>query len=312
MVGRVGLAVAAMATTSIITFSPSLASAATPPCTTTCYVSAAGGNDAFGGGSATSAKKTIQAAIDAVDVGGQVRVMPGIYHEVAANRAPTTVGGIYQFGLFFGSGKPGISLVGVTAGDVPITSANATKATINTDATNSFGTDGIFVEAANTTIQGVKIGPNDSGDNKTIEVVADNFTLRYATTAIPNGGGSIYIDDFSTAGDVVKGYHIIDNVFPDGTSVDIASGAGSTGPVADREILGNTFDLGDNGYNAISFSGSGGVAWFVNPVGGAIIKNNSFANSTQFIRARGIYAESEFDWASIGTTTRSTRRPSLW
>lgn len=268
------------------------------PCSAVCYVDANAGNDAFGGDTMTSAKKTIQAAIDAVEAGGQVRVLPGNYHEVAPNSDPTTIGGIYQFGLFFGSAKRGISVIGVTAQDAQIEDANATLATITTDATNSFGTDGIFVEAADTTIQGVKIGPNDSGDNKTIEVVADNFMLRFVATAIPNGGGSIYIDDFSAAGDVVRSYHILQNAFLDGTSVDIASGAGSTGPVIGREIMDNTFGMGDNGFNAISFSGSGGVAWFVNPVGGALINGNTFSNSTQYIRARGVYAESEFDWAS--------------
>ena len=224
--------------------------------------------------------------------------MPGNYHEVAPNSAPTTIGATYQFGLFFGSAKPGISLIGVTAGDVAITDANATLATITTNATNNFGYDGIFVEAADTTIQGVKIGPNDLGDNKTIEVVADNFTLRYVQTVIPNGG-SIYVDDFSAGGTVVQSYHILDNMFSDGTHVDISSGAGNTGPTSGREILRNTFDLGNNGYNAISFNGSGGVPWYVTPVGGATVKDNSFANSTQYIRARGVYLEAQFDWASF-------------
>ena len=52
---------------------------------------------------------TIQAAINTVAAGGQVRVMPGNYHESAPNSAPTTIAGTYQFGLFFGSAKPGIS-----------------------------------------------------------------------------------------------------------------------------------------------------------------------------------------------------------
>lgn len=268
-------------------------------CAATCYADAVGGDDAFGGDTPASAKKTIQAAINAVDAGGQVRVLPGNYHETAPGSAPTTIGGTYQFGLFFGSAKPGIRLIGVTAADVAITDANATLATITTNATNNFGTDGIFVEAADTTIQGVEIGPNDAGDNKTIEVVADNFTLQYAATAIPGGGGSIYIDDFSAGGTVVKSYHILDNDFPDGTSIDVASGAGNTGPVAGREILRNTFDLVNNGFNAISFNGSGGVPWFANPVGGAVIQDNDFKNSAQYIRARGVYAESEFDWASF-------------
>ena len=297
-VGRAGLAIVALATASTITFASGATASAATACTTTCYVDATSGLDTDGGDTTTTAKQTIQAAINAVNEGGQVRVMPGNYHESAPGSMPTTITGPYQFGLFFGSAKPGITLMGVTATDVPITSANATLATITTNATNSFGTDGIFVEAANTTIQGVKIGPNDSGDNKTIEVVGDNFTLRYAKTDIPGGGGSIYIDDFSAAGTVVQSYHILDNAFLDGSSVDLASGAGNTGSVNGREILRNTFDLVDNGFNAISFNGSGGVPWFLNPVGGAIIRNNSFSNSIQYIRARGVYAENELDWAS--------------
>ena len=276
---------------------------ATPQCTTVCYADASGGNNLNGGTSLADAKKTIQAAINQVSAGGQVRVLPGTYNESAPNSAPTTIGGTYQFGLFFPSSKPGITLMGVDTGNNPITDAAATLATINTDATNNFGYDGIFVEAADTTIQGVKIGPNVSGDNKTIEVVADNFTLRDSTTDIPNGGGSIYIDDFSTAGDVVQSYHVLHNIFPDGTSVDISSGAGSSTALtsSNREILNNTFDLGGGNWNAISFNGADtGVPWFVNQVGGAVITGNTFAGgSLQYIRARGTYHESEFDWKSF-------------
>ena len=272
----------------------------TVQCTAVCYVDAAAGNDANGGASIADAKKTIQAAINQVDAGGQVRVLPGIYNESAPGSNPTSLLGTYQFGLFFGSAKPGITLMGVNGSDVPITNPASTAIRINTDATNNFGTDGIFVEAADTTIQGVEIGPNLTGDNKTIEVVADNFTLQNANTDIPNGGGSIYINDFSAGGTVVKSYHVLGNLFDDGTSVDISSGAGNTGPVSGREILNNTFDLMDNGFNGVSFNGTStpDIPWFANPVGGAIIKGNSFSNSTQYIRARGVYAESEFDWKS--------------
>jgi Periplasmic copper-binding protein (NosD) len=51
------------------------------PCTTVCYADAVNGNDSFGGGSLTSAKKTIQAAIDAVSPGGSVLVNDGTYNE---------------------------------------------------------------------------------------------------------------------------------------------------------------------------------------------------------------------------------------
>lgn len=64
------------------------------PCTDTCYVNAATGNDAFGGDSATSAKKTIQAAVNAVDVGGDVIIAAGTYNEqVSVNKNGLTITG---------------------------------------------------------------------------------------------------------------------------------------------------------------------------------------------------------------------------
>ena len=252
--------------------------------------------------SPADAKQTIQAAINQVSANGEVRVLPGTYNESAPNSAPTSLGGTYQFGLFFGSAKSGITLQGVTAGDVDITTAGSVAATINTNATNNFGYSGIFVEAADTTIRGVEIGPNTPSDNKTIEVVGDNFRLEASRTAVP-GGGSIYINDFSPGGTVVKDYHVINSVFPDGTSIDISSGAGSSTPLgaSNREILGNQFDLQGNTWNAISFNGSGtGVPWFTNTVGGAVITGNSFTDGAeQYIRARGTYPNAEFDWESF-------------
>ncbi|MES2306634.1 MAG: right-handed parallel beta-helix repeat-containing protein [Gemmatimonadota bacterium] len=270
-------------------------------CTAVCYADAVTGNDAFGGGTAANAKQHIQAAINQVSAGGVVRVLPGTYNESAPNSVATSVGGTYQFGLFFGSSKPGITLMGVTAGDVPITNAAATLATINTDATNNFGTSGIFVEAVNTTIRGVTVGPNVSGDNKTIEVVADNFTLQYAATAVP-GGGAVYISEFDAPAGAVSSYHLLNNRFTDATQIAISSGAGLAGPASAREIKGNAFDLGGASWPSISFNGSGGVPWFTKSVGGADISGNSFTGgSAQYIRARGTYIEAQFAWQAWWT-----------
>ena len=91
--------------------------------------------------------------------------------------------------------------MGVSPATTRSPTPNAPQAHVTTDATTDFGTDGIFVDADNTTIQGLDLGPNAAGDNKTIEVVANNFTLQDSKTGIPGGGGSVYIDDWSsTAG----------------------------------------------------------------------------------------------------------------
>ncbi|HWB33980.1 MAG TPA: SdrD B-like domain-containing protein [Candidatus Paceibacterota bacterium] len=266
--------------------------------------SASGTHD---GTSQATAFLHIQDAITAASGGDIIKVYPGHYQETAPNSTLTTSGsaGTYTFGLFLPLSKPGLTIEGVDSSGNPITNGNSTQADITTVGDADFGPDGIMVEGANDTIQGLKINgnldptSNQESDNKTIEVIGDNFTLQYSTTNVPNGGGSVYIDDFSSGGITVQSYHILNNVFHDGTSVDIASGAGETGAVSGREIMDNDWDLGNNGYNAISFNGSGGVAWFVNPVGGAIIKNNSFKNSTQYIRQRGTVADqSQFDWKS--------------
>ncbi len=275
--------------------------ASAPGCTSTCYVDAASGNDASSGITAASAKKTIQAALNSVSPNGTVRVLPGTYDETAPGSVPASMGSVavYQFGLFFAAHKPGITLMGVTAGDAPILSAAAAVAQINTNATNNFGESGIFVEAANTTIQGLKIGPNIPGDNKTIEVVADNFTLQYVTTVVPDGGGSIYISEFDAPAGAVSSYHIKNNRFTDATQVAISSGAGKAGAVANREIVNNVFDLGGNSWPGISFNGAGGVPWYTKPVGGAIITGNSFVGgSDSYIRSRGTVTEAEFSWSA--------------
>ncbi|MBE0691152.1 MAG: DUF1565 domain-containing protein, partial [Anaerolineae bacterium] len=59
--------------------SPSFAQS--PQCTDVCYVDAAAGNDSNGGSTPDQAKQTIQAAIDAVQPGGEIVVAAGEYVE---------------------------------------------------------------------------------------------------------------------------------------------------------------------------------------------------------------------------------------
>jgi hypothetical protein len=271
----------------------------TAQCTTTCYVDAVNGSDAFGGATSGDAKKTIQAAIDQVSSNGTVRVLPGHYQEEATNRSPSVIAGTYNFGLFVPASKSGVTVMGVTSGDVAISNAAATQADVTTVGDANFGPDGVFVEAANTTIQGLTINGNlDPGtltesDNKTFEVFADGFTLKYSSTNVP-GGGSVYFNDPSSA---IASYHILNNQFLDGTSIDITGHTGTTGSVANREIKNNTFNLQGATYPGVSFNGSGTtVPWFDGQVGGATISGNSFTGSTVYIRSRGTVVDAEFAW----------------
>ncbi len=277
------------------------------PCTAICYADAVNGDDAFGGDTPASAKKTIQAAIDAVQPGGQVRVLPGTYSETATNRWVLGTNGPHQFGLFIA--KNGVTVMGVDASDAPITSYAGVLATVNTNATNNFGYSGVFIEGDGVTIQGLRIGPNTAGDNKTIEIIGDAFTLRDSHVAVPDGG-SVYFNDWRYTGSGpshIQSYTIEANWLDAGASIDLTSGAGLSGPVSGRQITGNTFtDQSGQNWATISFNGSGtGVPWFVYSVGGAVIQNNTFTRlstvagpGAAHIRARGDYDNSQFDWTS--------------
>ncbi len=291
----------------VVTFGNDVVSAnfePNPLCTTVCYADANAGSDADDGITPATAFKTIQKAIDTVAVNGTVRVLPGNYSETAANRFVLGNSGPYQFGLFIA--KNGVTVQGVNAADADITDPAATEARVDTNSTANFGPSGIFVEGNGVTIAGLEIGTNSAGQNKTIEIIGNAFTLKDSFVNDP--GGSVYFNDwqFDAPNNTshVQSYTIDNNIFASGISVDLTSGAGFSGPVNGRQITDNEFEMsaGEN-WPSISFNGSGtGVGWFVQSVGGAVITGNTFHNTNygavQWIRARGDYDNAQFDWES--------------
>lgn len=273
---------------------------ASPAVLSVVYVNAGAAPGGDGGQSAPY--QTIQAGIDRVVPGGLVKVFPGTYSETAAGRYLFNSSGPYQFGLFVGQAKSGITVQGVDATGQAITAFGSVLATVNTNATNGFGPSGFFIEGDNVTFAGLRVGTNASGQNKTIEVIGDNFTLK--DSDIADIDGSVYLNDwrFNVGTDTshLQSYTIDGNQFQDGVSLDIASGAGYSGAAAGRKITDNVFVLGVGDYwPSISFTGSDtGVPWFVYSVGGAVITGNQFSGGDQIIRARGTYDNSQFDWAS--------------
>nr|MCU0507753.1 DUF1565 domain-containing protein [Anaerolineae bacterium] len=262
------------------------------------------GDDTAGTGSQSAPFKTIQKGLDEVAADGTVYVYPGTYNETAANRVIFN-GGTYTFGLFMATN--GVTLQGVKADGSPITAYTDVATTITTNATNNFGHSGIWVEADDVTIAGLGIDRNIPGDNKTIEVVGNNFTLKASTVTVPDGWGSVYINDWrynaATNTSYLTKYTIDGNWIKDGSSVDVGDGAGYTGAAADRKITNNKFDCLPGAYwPVVSFNGVNlSVGWFNNPVGGATIAGNDFSGCEQYIRARGTYDAASFDWAAYWT-----------
>lgn len=254
-------------------------------------------------GGASGCYPSIQAAVNAAAAGDTVLVYPGDYNETAPDSVLYNNSGPYQFGVFVSVAKENLSIRGVDAGGNFITSYANVAANVTTNATNSFGTSGFFVEANGVTISGLRFLPNVGGDNKTVEVIGDNFTLLNSVIDIP-GGGSIYLNDWrfnqTTNTSYVKAYHIEGNHFAQDASLDISSGAGYSGPTSGRIISNNVFNYDSSAFwPPVSFNGFvNGIGWFVDPVSGATITGNQFSGAEQYIRARGVYNEPSFDWAS--------------
>ena len=244
---------------------------------------------------------TIQEAINGANAGDVIKVYPGNYIETASNSYLYSSQGPYTFGLFLPNSKPGISIIGVDEYGVPIDNYDAIEANVQLNATNDFGPSGVFVEGNDITISGLKLFLDPSGSqNKTVEVIGENVTVKYCKLT---DGNSLYINDWrynsiSNTSYITK-YWIEGNKFEFGTSLDICSGAGKSGIVADRKILNNYFDAGATNWAMISFTGSEtGVPWFLYSVGGANISGNTFVNGVQYIRHRGTLDNSQFDWSS--------------
>ena len=253
---------------------------------------------------------TIQSAIDAATSGTVIEVYPGQYRETAAGRSVVGLEGAHQFGLFID--KNDLTIRGVDASGAPVARWSNVAARITTDATNAFGPSAIFVQGDGVTLSGLGIGANESGLNKTIEVIGDRFAL--VATDVSDVNGSIYINDYrydaAAFTSHVESFRIEGNNFRDGVSVDIANGAGVSGSLSGRAISGNTF-INSKAFPSIAFNGAGtGVRWFEHPVGGAIVDGNVFINTftsddanalarAGHIAVRGIVDRAQFDWASM-------------
>ncbi len=252
---------------------------------------------------------SIQAAIDAATQGDTISVYPGTYDQDEANgRDPDTGGsGANDFNIFV---DKGLTLQGVDGSGDPITSSAGVLAQVIAKRDlPSFGEDAIFVQADHVTITGLKIVGRVTENNKTIEVVGDDFVLKDSQVYAMDGVAAVYMDDrhYDAGTDTshVQAYLIDGNLLDGGglfgSGLRFSSGAGWSGPVSGRVISNNTFQAVLDG---IEFVGPQADPWDVYPVGAATITGNNFtAADRRHIIAWGTYAGGlgygALDWNDI-------------
>ncbi len=196
---------------------------------------------------------SIQTAIDAAHAGDSIYVHPGFYDEIAENRYLYDGSGPYQFGLFVPADKSNLSIMGVDANGVPVSSYAGVLAQVQLNATNDFGPSGLFVEADQVFVSGLELSQHPDHREKTIEVIGDAFTIRYAQINA-YGSTAVAFDDWrfdeGTDSSYIEAYSLNQNLINDGTVV-LTNGAGYSGSTTDRLITNNVFDG-----SALQFTGT--------------------------------------------------------
>jgi len=240
---------------------------------------------------------TIQAAIDAASEGDTIEIKPGQYEEVADNRdAYGTDNQPYSFGLYVGTDD--LTIQGVTTAGEPITESENVQAEVISQASSSFGTNGVFVAADGVTIEGLEITPNpDASPNKNIEVAGNDFTL--ANSVVNGKIGSVYfntgnVQKLSVVGNDING------------SLSFNDGAGNE-TTADNRIVRN------NHIGLLSFAGEQeDVAWRNYAVGPVKVEDNTIEGHQYTLRYEENGETKTYVYQGVLTRVGTITEPMDW
>ncbi|HKB05407.1 MAG TPA: right-handed parallel beta-helix repeat-containing protein, partial [Gemmataceae bacterium] len=241
------------------------------------WAGTAPGADPDGGGPATAfgtdAFATIQAGVTAADVGGTVRVLPGLYNElVTVNKTLTLLGA--QAGADARTGRVGAPESVVNGSGFNLTASNITV-------------DGFVVQNSTGVFPGfgIILGAGTSGSQLLNNIIQDNIVgISLANTGAtqariqfnlirnnnqpgPASGHGIYTDQFN-AGGTLANVLIDSNSFVGNSGQGIGfSSTDATKPATGITISNNVFDANGRGLYAFNLTNSS-------------IAGNTFQNST--------------------------------
>ncbi|MDQ0251468.1 filamentous hemagglutinin family protein [Sphingomonas kyeonggiensis] len=228
-----------------------------------------------------SLSRNIQGAVNEAASGAVVTVRPGDYLEGVTGVGYYGDAGAQSFGLYLY--KDNITLRGVDAAGNAITDADDVAAFITSRYQAGFGAQH-FISGNGVTIEGLGFKPAAVGDNKTVEVIGNAFTLR--NSVIDNSGNqtaaNLYIDDFNDpARTRLESFTITGNKFLGGTyasaMVVVAGGAGRTTDASNRIFANNYLSSSLTGMRGFQIQGyMPNTPWQQLYAGAVTVTGNSF------------------------------------
>lgn len=219
----------------------------TVPCSATCYVDGVNGNNANGGANPSTAKKTIQAAINQVSAGGSVIVYPAIYQENLHVTKPMDLGGTDKTTVII---QPAVS---------DPSSCSGSSLCCPGSGTNPLSSNVILIESSNVTIHDLTVDGNNPSIGGAIDArngIEENFCAGSFTNTVVHDTivKNIYLRGIQSV-DSTFSFHDnqVDNVQGDPAGSIAIFSFGGSGAIANNTVSNATDAIAANWSTGIQF-----------------------------------------------------------